>query len=140
MINFLYCFCFLTTGLGLYFFIKYKKLKTKTTDLFNGLNKPLRRGYYKKDLTNTTSKDNFESLIYVVELDRFINGQSKIKIETIEFGIDEYKLSHKNIENFIRGKFKSIVDTTDIIWLDSEQSIKEMRKNKLENLKKILKK
>jgi len=138
----LYITSFIFATLFLYTFFKYIKIKS----VVNELNKPLRKGYYKETLTvssgegvNKTIHNTFEPIIYVFEVDRYTSGESKIKIDYIEPGIDESKISKIKIETVITQSFKSIVKTSDINWLDSELSIKEMRREKLSKIKKSLK-
>ena len=135
----------LVSILTLALFVKYNKLKNKFNDvtkIVDDLKKPVRRGYIKKDLTSNPTggaQIKFESFIYVKELDRFTNGESKIEIESIEEGIDDAKVNNKAIVEYINESFISIVKTTDVVWLESEVSIKEMRKNKLAQLEENLK-
>lgn len=127
----------------LFFIYLYKYIKIKK--VLNELNKPLRKGYYKQGLVTKSKinfseeKEEFYSTIYVIELDRYTSGESKIKIDYIEPGIQESKMPKSKIENFIKETFKSIVKTSDINWLDSELSIKEMRREKLSKIKKSFK-
>ena len=53
----------------------------------------------------------------------------------IEIGCGNKLFNKSNAETFIRKEFQSLVNTSDITWLESEQTIKEIRKNKLAQLK-----
>lgn len=124
-------------------FFKYRKLTSNIKNIRNiveNLQKTWRRGYITQSLVITNDnpeiKDiNFEPTLYLREIDRYTNGTSKVEIEKIEYGIDSEKFTIERIDKYIRERFKSIVKTTDVIWLESENEIKELRKNKLEQLK-----
>ena len=93
-----------------------------------------------KENKSNGTEEKFESLVTVKELDRYTNGESKVEIESIDPGISEEKMSKKRIEDYIRTQFISIIKTTEVTWLESEETIKEQRKNKLERLKEVLNK
>lgn len=124
-------------------FFKYRKLTSNIKNIRNiveNLQKTWRRGYITQSLVITNDnpeiKDiDFEPILYLREIDRYTNGTSKVEIEKIEYGIDSEKFNIERLDNYIRERFKSIVKTTDVIWLESENEIKELRKNKLEQLK-----
>ena len=113
---------------------KYKLIKEKIKEL----NKPLRQGYYRYNCTQGTIK--WTPTIFVYELDRYTNGESKISMDRIEITVkDDGSFNFKNANEFIIKQFETIVKTTNIIWLESEQSIKDIRRNKLEQIQKIAK-
>ena len=123
---------------------KNKKLNLKVQGIIAELKKPIRSGHYTEKLewTNTldpTDKKDINVIVFVNELDRFKNGESKLEIDKIECGISYSRISIENVEKFIRGHFVSIKKTSDITWLESEPDIKEMRKHKLEQLKESIK-
>lgn len=117
--------------------LKNKLLKIE--NLVKDLDKPLRRGYIKKELSTLDGEVKFTSYVFVKEIDRYTNGESKIEIEKIEYGVDKNKANHSSIDSFIRNNIKSIIDPADVIWIESEDTIKEMRKAKLEVLKERIK-
>jgi len=120
---------------------KFSKFSKKVENILEE-SKPLRKGYYKVSLCYHDESRflgaDFESVIYVTEIDRFTNGESQIKIDKIDVGVSNSKVSHKSIENFITSSFVSVKNTSEIEWLESEQSIKDVRKNKLNQLKSII--
>jgi len=123
-------------------YIKYKKLKNEVKKIISDLNKPLRYGYYVKSLkvTQPGAPDKpFDNYVYIKELDRYTNGESKIEINKIESSISEESMSHDRIKKFIQDEFKSLKLTSDIEWLESEADIKEQRRSKLEHLKEVMK-
>lgn len=110
-------------------FNKYKKIKK----VLKSLNTPLRQGYYK--MSCTQGKNNYTGIINVYEIDRFTNGDSKIKINNIEITkMDNNSINIESAIEFLKGDFCSIKKTNNIIWLESENSIKESRKNKLNEI------
>ena len=126
--------------LSIVLIIKNKSLSNKIKKFIS--EKPLRTGYMTFDLKITEfDKPDFcfESLVYVNELDRYTNGESKIEINKIEPGIDENKMAKVRVEKHIKDKFKSLVKTVDVTWLESEQSVKDIRKQKLKQLEENMK-
>ncbi len=122
-------------------YIKYKKLKNAVNKTISELNKPLRYGYYIRSLNITqpgAPNKPFDTYVYVKEIDRYTNGDSKISIDRIEPIISENDMTHDRVIKYIKDEFKSIRLTSDITWLESENEIKEMRKNKLKHLKEVM--
>lgn len=132
-------------SLFLYFFIKYNKehkkydaLFSKTNQYISELNKPLRKGYYKTNCQQGSSID-YEAIIYVSEVDRYLNGDSKIRFNSVEIECGSGSINRNSAESFARKSFVTLVKTSDITWLESETEIKEQRRNKLEQLKEAMK-
>ena len=91
-------------------------------------------GLYK---TKGLTGERYDCMIYVKELDRYVNGESNIEIEKIEL-ISGYDPNNYNwVKQGMKDRFLSIKKTADVEWLESEEHIKELRKQKLEKLKKI---
>jgi len=134
---------FLMSISTLVFYLKYKKLNSKVNKVISNLKSPLRKGHYQGALKITNgaglTEENFYPIIYVKELDRFTNGESKIEIDYIETCISEDRISSEKVKKYIETSFKSVVKTSDITWLESENAIKESRRNKLEHLKESIK-
>ena len=104
--------------LSLFFSIKYFLLRKglkKYENIGTG-----RFGFYKK----------FDYYVYIKEIDRYTNGFSKIKIDFIECDSNYYL-------DKIKKDFNSLIKTTNIEWLESEDKIRQTRKEKLDKLKKI---
>ena len=128
------------TALAIYLFLLYKKERNKYSELFSKtnkyileLNKPLRYGYYKtKCLQGGTS---YTAIIYIIESDRYTNGDSKIKLKNIEIDCDTGNINRSSAEKFIEKGFLSLMKTSEITWLESEIEIKEQRRSKIEHLK-----
>lgn len=101
-----------------------------------------RIGYY-TDSVNLISIENKEAgkpgepyhfTVFIKELDRYTNGMSKIILTNIEvtsgFASDKYDW----VKQVTREKFSTLKKTSEIKWLESEESIKEQRKQKLEKI------
>ena len=116
---------------------KYNSLISKVGSLVDELNKPLRFGYYVEAYIQNNSI-KYSPIIFISEIDRYTNGESKIKIERIELGCSDYAFDSMSAEGFTKRDFKSLRKTADIVWLESEQSIKDVRRKKLEQLKQSL--
>ena len=110
----------------------------------------MRKGHYAKSFYQQKigdSEDNkiiYDVEIFVSELDRYTNGESKIKLEYLEIipavsANNNIKFDYGHANEFVKGCFNSIKNTSEITWLESEASIKEMRKDKLAQLKKAIK-
>ena len=117
-----------------------KKYNTAVEELF-----VKRHGYYvetiqllsKEDKLNGKVGEPYICNVYVKELDRFTNGTSKIQLTDLEL-ISGYDHSQYNwVKQCIREKFSSIKIATDVEWLESEEHIKELRREKLEKIKNL---
>lgn len=100
-----------------------------------------RTGFY-QNTVNLTDKPGgkglaYDCILYVKELDTYTNGMSKIELTKVELisGFDSTQFEH--VKNVMRTKFPSLRKTADIEWLESEDSIKEKRKLKLEKIKNL---
>ena len=110
------------------FYKKYQNLKTNIKeyeDIGTG-----RRGFYHYG----TPVNSYYSIVYVKEVDRYTDGFSKIQLESIE---PYNKYNYNNALGSIKNSFISLKKTDSIDWLESEDHIKKVRKEKLENIKKI---
>jgi len=126
----------------------YENLKKKETLFKNNindniLNLDLKDGFYDDIIKLSTDKnssetDDYNLRIYVKELERYKNGYSKIKLinsDVIQgYSTDRYS----TVKNIISKKFKTIVKTKDITWLEIDNDINELRKEKLIRLLKKL--
>jgi len=96
-----------------------------------------RVGYYsgKKTLVSEEARDKpgtiYNTCIYVTEIDRYTNGQSKIKLDKVEIlsGFDHGQYNW--VKTLTKEQFCSIKNTADITWLESEVSIVKQRKDKI---------
>lgn len=126
--------------------LKNRKMSNKIKkidDDFRKLNEPLRKGYY---TLNATQKDivtgvsvNIECVIFVNELDRYVNGESNLKLVDINMFCNDSNFNFNSMRNYITNNFRVIRSTNEITWLESEISIKEARKSKMEKIRESLK-
>lgn len=127
---------FLFTSFTTYFFIKkYKKLTNELSIVISDVEKHNRHGYYKMKCLQGTI--NFEPIVFVTEIDRYTNGESKLKLDKIEISCGNNNFNSESAKKFVENEFESLVLSSKIIWLDSEVEIKELRKEKLQRLKNI---
>ena len=89
-----------------------------------------RYGFYK--YTGSCSYHN--AYVYVDEIDRYTDGYSKIKIDRIEAFS---KSSESDAIEKSTNAFLSLKLTNEIEWLESEDNIKRIRKEKLEQIAKL---
>ena len=76
---------------------------------------------------------SYMAIVYIDEIDRYKDGYSKIKINHIE-ATGSWRT--ETIER-VKNNFITLMLTNKIEWLESEEDIKKIRKEKLENLKKL---
>lgn len=126
-----------------YYIFKYKNFYLKINKMISELEKPLRIGYYTLNCWQDSSKFgrlNYTALIHVYELDRYNNGDCKIKLKGVEIiNLSSNNIVIANAINFIKNDFSSIRKESEITWLESVTTIKEQRKEKLNKLKTYLK-
>lgn len=106
------------------------------------LNNPIRRGYYTLNTIQThkdADKLNVECIIFVKEIDRYTNGDSKLEFEDVNMICENSNFISEPMRKFIINNFRIIRKTTDVTWVESETDIKDARKNKLDKIKKSLK-
>jgi hypothetical protein len=136
-----------------FYYSKYKKLlkeKTEYSEKFDSINnllkeysKPIRKGYYTSKMTQTpsigTKSYTADVITFVYEIDRYKSGESKIKIDEIEIKMTDSNFDPQSAKDFIIKNFSSIKQTSEINWLESEEDIKEIRKEKLSKIKDSIK-
>ena len=96
----------------------------------------LREGYYNEtvnfaEIKDSTDRDPYECVIYVYETDKYINGESKLVLNKVEVISGFHQYNYDYAKQTIKSKFCSVKPTKDIIWLESEENLKEIRKKKL---------
>lgn len=95
----------LMTILFLTYLGKYKTLKKKTKDIISNFSNPIRKGYYVLYLKTRNGSEKFESTVYVKELDRYTNGESKVEIEkSNQVLMIEYR--HQKLKNIFVGNLR----------------------------------
>jgi hypothetical protein len=111
-----------------FFIYKYLKLK-KGLKSYEKIGTG-RCGFYKY----TGGYSVYNAYVYVIEIDRYTDGYSKIKIDRIE-PLDKRYNSEANEKS--KDSFISLRLTNEIEWLESEDHIKRLRKEKLDQINKI---
>jgi hypothetical protein len=124
-----------TIGTSIHYFKKCKSIKSDVTQIITDLSKHNRKGYYKIGMMQGDIK--YKPILYVTEIDRYTNGDSKIQLDRIELCCGDSQLNHQSANNYIINDFESLVPSTKVTWLDSENEIKEIRKEKLQRLKTV---
>jgi len=110
--------------INLILFIKYRKLK-KSIQEYKSIGTG-RYGFY------NFKKDWYTAIVYVNEIDRYTNGFCVIKINSIETTCRQ--MYHNDTIEMIRNSFITLRKVSDIEWLESEENIKKIRKEKLEKI------
>ena len=143
---------FITTSIFLYLFIniriKNKIIKQNLNNSIELCNKYKniiksfdinKYGYY-IDSVNLVDKhaggngDLYKLKVHINEIDRYKNGDSKIELLKIEI---IYGFNPSNFDwakQAIELRFSTIKKTNEIEWLESEDNIKENRKNKIKEI------
>lgn len=124
---------------------KFNKVLNSTLSSIKDELTTKRIGYYEdsvnilspEDHRNNKPGDAYKIITHVKELDRYTNGMSKISITDMEVisGFDTYQYEY--VKKCMGNKFQSVKKTSDIEWLESEESLKEVRKQKLEKIMNI---
>lgn len=127
----------LNTILLLVYKSKYSNLNKKVSLCIKELNSPIRKGYY--TLTCHQGDIKYTGIVYINEIDRYKNGDSKISLDYVEVDNGDGKLDYQSAKEFLTRTFITLMKTSDITWLESENDLKEQRKHKLEQLKNVLK-
>lgn len=110
------------------FIFKYLKIK-KLTQSYHKIGTGRYGFYFNKHYVNNDKN----SYVFVDEIDRYNNGYSEVKINKIEpFNIHYSNDAIKSAKD----KFISLRFTTDITWLEGEDHLRKVRKEKLEKIKK----
>lgn len=133
---------FIVSSIILY--LRYRKVNTKYNLTITELKKTLREGYYEGDIPLELTENGvvisthtYHFIGYVREIDKYTNGESKIELDRIEItsGYDTRQYAH--ITRVATNRFCSVVPSKDIEWLESEESLKEQRKLKLETIENL---
>lgn len=139
---------FIISLILLFFYLRIKKKSINELNLvqnelkeklkvFNDFQSSLKQGYYTYTI-NLVDKDNTQNAyicnVYIKEIDRYTNGLSKIELVKIEVisGFDPAQIEWVKLG--VKARFSSIKKTSEIEWLESVESIKKLRKKKLEEL------
>lgn len=127
IIAFLLALTIVFLGVSIFYIKKYNKLK-------KSINKYEEIGTNRSGFYINNKGGNYAAIVYIDELDRYTTGYSKVKIKSVESLNPNYK---EDSISYAYKKFVSLMETSDIIWLESEDNIKKIRKEKLEQIKKL---
>lgn len=118
--------------------VNYENLSEKYKDVrkdIREMNKSLRKGYYEEKVNFCETKggqgDPYDCVVYIEELDRYTNGDSKIKLTKVEVINGFHSNLYSQARSAVERKFCTIKPTKDIEWLESEGKLKEKRREKL---------
>ena len=123
--------------------VKYNKLNKKINSVIKELTTPIRRGFYQMNCnqSNILQKTlKYEPVVYVDEIERYSNGLSKIKLAYVEISCGNPHFNLNSANDFVKKEFKSLIKTSDVVWLETEISIKEKRKEKLQRIEELFNK
>jgi len=96
----------------------------------------LREGFYADTIKfaenqDAEETDDYDVKVYVKELEKYTNGYSKIEHIRTDvysgFSQNKYDMAKRTIQN----KFESVVKTSDITWLEVDEDINKLRKEKI---------
>lgn len=133
----------------IFFLYSYLNVKKKFNQLVDEYISEQKIGYIENDTWTYTGEDvdpnndNFKVRMYVTQLEEYTNGESKLRLDRVEVlhspsgaGTDKIRsaLIHR-----ISNEFSSTWKTKDVEWLVTKDSIKELRKKKLQEIKKNIK-
>jgi len=125
---------------------KFKILEQNLEDLsiiIDSLKSTNRKGTYKENITivkddNDKNGNLYECIIHVEELDQYTNGDSEIKLIKVELIRGYSPHNYEYVKKGMRDRFCSIKKTSDIEWRESVQKIKDIRREKLKTIDKLL--
>lgn len=118
---------------------KYSLLNKTFNELKSDLLDNKRIGFYEDSITLVSEEDRkanikgevYKAHVYVTEVDKYTNGMSKIKLNSIEVISGFSPMSFDWVKSTIKSKFSSIIDTNDVTWLESETDIVQQRSLKI---------
>lgn len=124
--------------------IKYISLRKDVNKYLGDVYGKSRYGYYDTPLqvvsNSTRETTSFIPRVFVNEVHKYKNGESEIKINSIDCNVSRSVTSHFDTRRFIRNNFNKLVKSNSITWLEEDDNIKALRKSKLEKLNKKFKK
>jgi len=130
----------ISTTFALFLFTRNKKLKDDNKELLSAVKDELvktthREGFY--DGSYNLSNDNGEKYdyrTYVVELERYKNGYSKLKLIKIDMIHGLHPSYYQQVIDAAIYDFLDIQQTKDITFLEKDEDLMEVRKDKLERI------
>jgi len=124
---------------------KYKSMATKYELAIAELDKTLREGYYEGDIPlelsdidgKVVSKHTYHYIVYIKEIDRYTNGECKVVLDRVEVTSGPDSNQYEHIKNVVKKRFCSVIPSNKVIWLEREETLKEQRRRKLEQLNEL---
>lgn len=141
------------------FYIKTKRQLNKSTEELNSSNKKIEeqkicilelKNTFKKELCsnngfyleqvkfcekqNDPNGEFYACNVFVKEIDRYTNGMSRISLVSVEVTSGFNPTMFNWAKTVIESRFSSIRNTNEITWLESEDAIKKLRREKLERI------
>jgi len=97
-----------------------------------------RQGYYDENINLTDSETNtskpYTVYVYVKEIERYTNGMSKIQLIKSEVVSGYSPNQYLWVKECVEKRFSSVKKSSEIEWLEVEEDLKEMRKEKLNKI------
>jgi hypothetical protein len=133
---------------------EYNTYKNKYDTLISKINEfeknhKKRKGYYvlsysQWDIVKPSKRTTFKIRIYVTEEERYKNGECRVTLyDEFDFfdikSVEDHVLNRNQIIKNIKSEFEELFKVSDIEWLELEEDLKEIRKNKIKFLKKSIK-
>jgi len=116
--------------------IEKQKLNTKFNQMKEILSDSKLIGYYNERGWTWKDDKKIEFNVFVEEVDRYTNGESRVRLHHIE-PIRCPSQAIRFLEEKVKEIFLTVRKTSDIEWLISENEIKEVRRKKLEAIEKL---
>lgn len=117
--------------------VEREKFEQKLNEVKSLIKSKHKKGYYIQKLTSTDDdgiKHNFDNMVYIREVDRYINGKSKIVFEKVEIVNKPSHTRYNHVLSYIKENFNSVIDTNNIEWLESVNEIQKEREDKLKRV------
>lgn len=117
--------------------VRSKELEIRVNELEESLKGEIvklshREGFY--DSSYNIGEHKYEFRVYVTELEKYNNGFSKLKLESVNiksgFDMNNYSV----VKSYAKEDFLEIQETKNITFLEKDVDISEIRKNKLERI------
>lgn len=115
------------------------KLKSSLDDELDDID--LREGFYiENQILSDDEHDpnaitsNYSVVVHILELEKYKNGYSKIKINYLDSNNGYNPSQYNYINDITRKRFNTIVLTSDITWLDKNIDLNKLRKKKITSI------
>jgi len=129
-----------TSIMCIFLYYRNKKLVDDNKEMNSALNDELikikhRQGFYDGSYTLTNqNNDVYKYRVYVTELEKYKNGFSKLKLEKVDMISGFSTHQYNSIISFAAQDFLDIQSTSNITFLEKDEDLTEVRKDKLERI------